>query len=806
VDPSQFYAPARPAVLAEKGDDVHPPNGDRPRPTAVRAGSDAPPPVVGVEIRTSVHVPGQESTPPGHPGDQAGSPATRELHEIAVANDPDAGKMIPMTAVDRALGNDWFQPARQGGLGLVTLVEGSTFCVSGRSADIDPGGGQGLFFLDTRLASRFQLRVDGRPVEPLSVQLEDPFSALHVGRRWPPAGAADAQFVVTRHRYVGRGMREDVRIRNYGSHPDEFPVSLSVDVDFADLFAVKGGQPDPGRERTADLGDTTLEYETVGEDPVVGVSVRFDPPPDRLEAGEASWQVALDPGEEWSLCIQVVVSIGGDLVELSHPCGIPVEHAVPAARLATWRSAAPRLSSDHAPLELAMRRSTEDLGALRIFDPDHPDRVVVAAGAPWFMTLFGRDSILTGWMSLLVDPTLALGVLQTLADLQGEEENPVTEEQPGRILHEVRFGRTPSLAFHGGNVYYGSVDATPLFVMLLGELRQWGLADATLDTLIPNADRALQWIERYGDADGDGYVEYQSTDPQGLAHQGWKDSWDGICFRDGTLAEPPIALCEVQGYVYGAYLARAGLAEEAGDQETARLWRDRATDLKAAFNRDFWSDEHGWYVMALDGEKKQVDALASNMGHCLWSGIVDDDKAPVIGRQMASKELFSGWGLRTLATTMAAYNPVSYHCGSVWPHDTAIAAAGLRRYGLVDESHRLVLGLLDLAAAGYGRLPELIAGFAREELREPVTYPTSCSPQAWAAASPLLLLRSLLGFDPAITEGRIFVDPAVPAEMGRIRLEGIPVDGFRLTVDVDGEETKVEGAPEDVEVVVGKRV
>jgi glycogen debranching enzyme len=710
-----------------------------------------------------------------------------------------------MTALDSALDDDWFQPPKDGGHGLVTLVEGSTFCVAGRSADIDPGGGQGLFFLDTRLASRFQLRVDDRPVEPLSVQVEDPFSAVHVGRRWPPAGQADAPVLVTRHRYVGRGMREDIRIQNYGRHSDEVPVSMIVDVDFADLFAVKGGQPEPGRERVASVGEGTLEFETVGEDPEVRVSVRFEPPPDRIEPGEVSWRAHIEPGEVWSLCAEIAISLGREPVEISHPCGTPVEHAVPAARLATWRSTTPDVSSDYPPLELATRRATEDLGALRIFDPDHPDRVVVAAGAPWFMTLFGRDSLLTGWMALLVDPSLALGVLQTLADLQGVEENPVTEEQPGRILHEVRFGRAPSLAFRGGNVYYGSVDATPLFVMLLGELRRWGLADAPTEALLPHADRALQWIGRYGDADGDGYVEYQRSDPHGLLHQGWKDSWDGICFRGGRLAEPPIALCEVQGYVYAAYLDRALLADEAGDYDTAANYRARAAELKEAFNRDFWSEEHGWYVMALDGDKRQVDALASNVGHCLWTGIVDDHKAPLVARQLVSEELFSGWGVRTLASSMAAYNPVSYHCGSVWPHDTAIAVAGLRRYGFLDESLRLVLGLLDLASTDYGRLPELIAGFPRAELREPVPYPTSCSPQAWAAAAPLLLLRSLLGFEPVVTRGRVLVEPVLPPEIGRIRVEGVPVDGTRLTIDVEGDETSVDIGSDDLEVFIGRQ-
>jgi glycogen debranching enzyme len=702
-------------------------------------------------------------------------------------------------------GEDWFKPPLDGGQGLVTLVEGSTFCVAGRSADIHPGGSQGLYFLDTRLLSRLQLLVDGQPVEPLSVQVEDPFSAVHIGRRKPPAGAADVPVAVIRRRYVGRGMRDDVEIHNYGTDPAECEVGIVADVDFADLFAVKGGQPDPGRPRSATIRDRNLQYLIQDAEPQRLVSLTFDPPPDHVEPGLASWLIRLDKRSSWKLCVEVTLSLDEKPVELSHPCGAPVEHAVPAARLALWRRTAPRVTTNHSPLTVAVRRAAEDLGALRIFDPDHPDRVVVAAGAPWFMTLFGRDSLLTGWMALMVDPSLALGVLETLADLQGDDENPSTEEQPGRILHEVRFGKAPSLSLGGGHVYYGSVDATPLFVMLAGELRRWGLADATVETLMPHVDRAMEWLDRYGDTDDDGYVEYQRANPQGLLHQGWKDSWDGIRFADGELAQPPIALCEVQGYVYGAYLARARFADEAGDHTLATTYRSKASDLKAAFNRDFWSEEHGWYVMALDGDKRQADALASNVGHCLWTGIVDEERAPVIASHLLSDDMFSGWGVRTLASSMDAYNPVSYHCGSVWPHDTAIAAAGLRRYGFVEESHRLALGLLDLAATDGGRLPELIAGFPRADFGEPVPYPTSCSPQAWAAASPLLLLRTLLSFDPAVSLGKVFVDPILPKEIERLHVEGIPLAGSRLIIEVEGDRVNTAGGPPGVEIVKGGR-
>ncbi|MBW3580424.1 MAG: amylo-alpha-1,6-glucosidase, partial [Actinobacteria bacterium] len=469
--------------------------------------------------------------------------------------------------------------------------------------------------------------------------------------------------------------------------------------------------------------------------------------------------------------------------------------------LARWRRQVPTVSSSHAGLEAVVARSHADLGALRMFDPEFPERAVVAAGAPWFMTLFGRDSLLTSWMALLVDPDLALGVVQTLARFQGDKVDPDTEEQPGRILHEMRFGTAASLSLSGGHVYYGTADATPLFVMLLGELRRWGLAAEEVDRLLPHVDRALGWIEDFGDADGDGFVEYEKVSRLGLRNQGWKDSWDGVRAADGRLGKGPIALCEVQGYTYAAYVARAHFAHEAGDNEVATTYRSKAAALKEAFNRDFWLDDRQWFSMALDGDKRPLDALTSNMGHCLWTGIVDRDKADAVARHLLSPAMFNGWGIRTLATTMAGYNPISYHNGSVWPHDTAIVSAGLMRYGFVEEAQRVVLGLLDAAMAVGGRLPELFGGLDRSELPVPLGYPASCSPQAWAAASPLLLMRLLLRFDPWLPHGKLWLDPVVPAAIGRLRVGHVPLGGGRLVVDVDGDDVSVEGLPPGIELV-----
>jgi len=360
----------------------------------------------------------------------------------------------------------------------------------------------------------------------------------------------------------------------------------------------------------------------------------------------------------------------------------------------------------------------------------------------------------------------------------------------------VRAGLDAETALGGGNLYYGSIDSTPLFVMLLGELRRWGLATSEVDALIPHADRALEWIEQYGDRDGDGFVEYQRATDRGLVNQGWKDSFDGVSFADGDLAKPPIALAEVQGYAYAAFLARAHFAREAGEVDVARHWSERALQLKQRFNRDFWLPDRGYFAMALDAEKRPVDALASNMGHCLWTGMIDEDKAASVARRLMSPEMFTGFGVRTLGSTMGAYNPMSYHNGSVWPHENAIVAAGLMRYGFVAEAQRIVLGLLDASEQMGGRLPELFCGFNRQEFNLPVAYPTSCSPQAWSAAAPLYLLRTLLRFDPWVPFGKVWCDPAVPEGFLPLRVDRFDLAGSKVTIDISRDGWHVEGLPE----------
>jgi glycogen debranching enzyme len=693
-----------------------------------------------------------------------------------------------------------------GAEGIVTLVEGSAFCISSRSGEIDPAHPQGLFFRDTRFLSEMRVILNGAEAEPLAATTPDPFSGVFVLRAFPSQGHADSHLVLYRRRYVGRGMREDLEIENFGEEAAFCSIELVLDADFADLFEVKAGRVHKQGTLGVHAEGARLTFTYKRHSFERAVHIDFSEAP-RIHGHHVMYETVVPPRGRWSTCLQVTPVIGDEEITPRYMCGHPVERSTPVARLEEWQARMPVVTCDDDQFRALLERSTRDLAGLRIFDPEFPDRAVVAAGAPWFMTLFGRDSLITSWMSMLVDPDLALGTLQTLARFQGTEVDPRTEEEPGRILHEMRFGETASLALGGGRVYYGTVDATPLFVMLVGELSRWGSRREEVDALLPAADAALQWITDYGDKDGDGYVEYQRTTDRGLQNQGWKDSWDAMRFVSGSLASSPIALCEVQGYVYAALVARGHCATEAGDHELAASLTSRADELKRRFNEDFWveTDAGGYFAMGLDRDKQRIDGIGSNMGHCLWTGIVDEEKAALVGETLMHEDMFSGWGIRTLSSANGGYNPISYHCGSVWPHDNALCAAGLMRYGLVDAAHRVMRGMVEASPWFGDLLPELFAGIPRKGLGFPVSYPTSCSPQAWAAASPLLFLRTLLRFEPDIRSAELHIAPAVPDWIGTLRLERIPIMGGHLGVQITGESVEALEVPEGLTIVSAPR-
>lgn len=666
-----------------------------------------------------------------------------------------------------------------------TLVEGSTFAVCGSGGDIDGDGPQGLFVRDARVLSRWRLSVDGQRPEPLAGFTEEPFLGVFVSRAPLRDGQVEPTVVIERRRYVGAGMREDIIMRNHGPEPAGVSVVLDLACDLADLFEVKLGRV--STERAIKVLAGAEEWRAQGRHGSGERTVVIRAPGAAVSAEAIAYRAVVPPHGSWTTSIEVSTGEDGAVSLPRFPLGAPLERAAPVERIAELRRVSPTFETGSPALSATLARSETDLAALRITDPACPDVPAVAAGAPWFMALFGRDALLTSSMTLAISPDLAVGTLRSLAAHQGQVVDPMTEEQPGRIVHELRLGIDSALALGGSNCYYGSIDATPLFVAVLGQLAWWGGDRAVIDELLPAADRALEWISKYGDRDGDGLVEYERSTDRGLRNQGWKDSLDGINFADGTIAEPPIALLEVQAYVYAAYRARAGLAAQRNDLDASYYWNSQATDIKRRIDEAFWLPEQGYYAVGLDADRRPIDSLTSNMGHLLWAGAADPTKAVAVAERLLSPEMFTGYGIRTLASSMGSYNPVSYHNGSVWPHDTALAVAGLMKYGQRARAQRVAAGLIEAAAYFSGRLPELFCGFDKADYRGPVPYPTSCSPQAWAAAAPVAVLTAMLGIEPDVLAGTIHIDPAIPAEWGELKAVDIPMGHQRVTVTVSRE-------------------
>ena len=652
--------------------------------------------------------------------------------------------------------------------GLVTLVDGQTFCLSGRSGDFSSNPTHGVFFADMRVLSQARLLVGGYAVEPLAVSLASATDATFVGRSIS-TGHLTARLLVVRRRQLGSVWHEQIEIRNTNSAAVPVVIELEVAADFADVFAVKEGRANTEGEHSVEVSDSSLRFGWRLNDVHRQAEMSVTGPPVQVSRNGFVWTVTMEPHSVSVIQVDLTVALGESWIERKHHHPV-LRNAVNNNR--EWLAAAPKLRTANRNLSAAYDRGIGDIGALRLHDPSGRRRPVIAAGAPWYMTLFGRDALISAYMALPVDPTLALGVLEALGELQGRSVDLVSEEQPGRIMHETRYLGVAEPTLTGGSTYYGSADATPLFVVLLGELCRWGLGNDELVKLLPHADRALAWMDQYGDADGDGYIEYQTTSDRGLPNQGWKDSSDGIRYHDGRIAVAPLALCEVQAYAYAAFRARVSIAVQLDQPDIAAQYEARARQLKLQFNRDFWLEEFGWYAVALGPDKEPVDSLTSNIGHCLWSGIVDEQYAARVADHLMSPPMWTGWGIRTLASNEEAYDPMSYHCGTVWPHDGALCAAGLRSYGFHAEALTVANGLLAASDAWSGRLPELFSGLDRADVETPVPFPTSCSPQAWAAATPFLLLRIMLGLEPDDEHG-LRVSPIPDAIEDDLVLAGV---------------------------------
>lgn len=675
----------------------------------------------------------------------------------------------------------------------VKILDGNTFVVSDDRGDIEasPTDPSGLFSFDTRYLSKWVLTVDGHRLQALSTDDLQYFEARFFLVPGTGTVYVDSKLSVIRERAVGDGFHEQLTILNHEEKPVSLEVRIDAASDFADLFEVKDALTKKGTSTAhVDDGRLVLSYE---RGPFARETWISASEPARVDEHGLTFDVEIAPHGDWSTDLEVVTARGPAGERHERPKYGRRAQARPdmARDLAEWIADAPRLVCEWEPLTEAYRRSLVDLAALRFTALTMPGHALPAAGLPWFMTMFGRDSILTSLQALPFVPELAATTLRALAERQGSRIDDFRDEDPGRILHEMRYGELTAFEERPHSPYYGSADATPLFVVLLDEYERWTGDTALVRDFEYEARAALRWIDEYADLQGNGYVSYERRNEEtGLENQCWKDSWDSISYRDGTLPGFPRATCELQGYAYDAKVRGARLAR--------LVWKDggyadelehEAASLKRRFNRDFWVDDGGYYAVALDADGRQVDSLTSNIGHLLWSGIVDKSKAKSIARHLVGPRLFSGWGVRTLAEGEGRYNPIGYHVGTVWPFDNSFVAWGLRRYGFKAEAARVAAGVLEAAPYFAGRLPEAFGGYPRSLTKHPVEYPTACTPQAWSTGAPLLFLRTMLGLEPV--GDRLVVDAALPSTIGRLELLDIPgrwgrVDAFgRGRIDVD---------------------
>jgi glycogen debranching enzyme len=675
--------------------------------------------------------------------------------------------------------------------GQVKILDGNTFVVSDTRGDIEASltDPTGLFSFDTRFLSQWILTIDGQRLNPLSTDdlqyFETQFFLV------PGTGTVyvDSKLSVLRRRAVGDGFHEELTILNHDEQPVDLTLRIDAASDFADLFEVKDALKKKGKYAARIENDRLILSYT--RDTYVRSTVITASGPAKLDEKGLTFDVHIDGHGEWTTDVDVILArlvAGRTFSRTKHARG----HDNPMrADLDRWLKEAPGLECDWEPLKSTYRRCLVDLAALRFRPPIAGGGSLPAAGLPWFMTMFGRDSIFTCLQALPFTSELAATTLRALGAWQGTRIDDFRDEDPGRILHEMRYGELPAFEERPHTPYYGCADATMLYVVLLDEYERWSGDTRLVRDLERVARAALNWIDEYADLQGNGYVSYKRRNEEtGLENQCWKDSWDSISYRDGRLPGFPRATCELQGYAYDAKVRGARLARLVWkDPAYADELEKAAANLKRRFNRDFWIEDDEYFAVALDENGNQVEALTSNIGHLLWSGIVDKSKAKAVVRHLMGPRLFSGWGVRTMAEGEGRYNPIGYHVGTVWPFDNSFIAWGLRQYGFKQEAARIASGILDAAEFFEGRLPEAFGGYERSITRYPVQYPTACSPQAWSTGTPFLLLRTMLGLEPY--GEHLIVDPALPLGIGHLELLDIPgrwgkIDAFgRGTVDVD---------------------
>ena len=696
----------------------------------------------------------------------------------------------------------------------VSIHQGQTVLVSEPDGQINWPSEKGLYFLDTRVISSWAIYANGEPWDLLNGGAITHYASRNylTNRRIlttdgtiPPRTLG---LVVSRS--INGGMHEDLDITNNSMKRVRFQLEIALRCDFADIFEVKSGGIVRRGRITTKWSQTKQQLRTIyrNGDFVRAVTVApWHRQPKAVYAnGRLSFEIGLDPGEAWHCCLLYTLEDGERLFAPPDHCVDQHHKSHHAETLSDWLRSVLKIRSSNEEFYRLYRQALEDMAALRlpIVGTDHMV-FLPAAGLPWFVAPFGRDSLIVSLQNLLIYPDFARGTLDILGSLQAKDQDDYRDAEPGKILHEIRYGELAHFKLIPHTPYYGTADATPLYLITLHAAWRAIGDKALLERHLETAEGCLSWIDNYGDRDGDGFQEYQTRSPIGYENMGWKDAGDSVVYPDGSLVKGPKALCELQGYVYDAWLRMAEVFDELGKPDRASELRSKATALFKRFNEAFWDEESGFYAFALDGEKKKVLTVASNAGHCLWSGIVPPERAKKVVERLMAPDMWTGWGIRTLSANNPAFNPYNYQTGSVWPHDNAIIALGFKFYGFAADAARIAHDIS--VAAEYFRLnqlPELYTAFDREETNFPVQYIGANVPQAWAAGSAFTLTQALLGFLPDAPRNKLYIDPSLPKWLPDLSVHDLRIGRHKLDIRFWREEEEtafavIKGDPKLVE-------
>src|SRR5437762_7650810 len=696
---------------------------------------------------------------------------TKHVHTLAAPSDFIAGQENPnlVPEVHSIKGNV---------AEALVIKNGNLFFLSEPDGTVPlaPGHGFGLYYHDCRFLNGYELKISGRKPEVLVRNADRGFMAT-LGLSNPDLDGLPKHSVEIRWERVASAedltLVDTLLLQNLTSDLISFSLEFQFQAAFEDIFVIRGlFQGKHGTRHPPVWENSALSFRYDGADEIEReIAIHFSPCPDGMHRNIASYEIELPARASQQLRVSLAVSA---YERQKRAARRTVEINESRERRTGWPEQNTQIQTNSLLLSRVMDRSLNDLGMLRCTLDEGAS--YFAAGVPWFVALFGRDSIITALQTLAYDLGIAEHTIRLLAKYQGKELNPWREEEPGKILHELRVGEMAHLGEIPHTPYYGTVDATPLWLVLVGQHATWSGETRLFDELRPQIEAALNWIEQYGNVDGDGYAKYACKIEKGLANHGWKDSGDGIVNADGSLAEPPIALVEVQGYVYQAKIEMAALCRRVGDEKRAFALEEQAERLRERFDRDFWVDE-GYYALALQQGNRQAAVLSSNAGHALWSGIAEPERAGKIAKWLLSDEMFNGWGVRTLTSAALRYNPLGYHLGTVWPHDNSLIAAGFKRYGFDHEALRIMSGLIEAAVHFQSyRLPELFGGFAQPDYRIPVSYPVACQPQAWSAGAFPYLLTTVLGLEGDGFESKLrVVRPMLPENVNQVEVHGLRV-------------------------------